>query len=251
MRKLFSLTGVVPIGVFLVGHLATYSSALLGRDELDRALERARSPYALVWEALLIWLPLAFHAGYGIKVAFEGKSNATSYPYARNWAYLMQRLSGIVALAFIVVHVWQLRLPLLLGKLDRSEVFAELCASLSSTGIGGVPLLALFYLVGIAATVFHFANGLNGFCFSWGIATTRAGLKRVSAVTGLVGVVLFAVGANSVVYFATGSRLTLTLTNAGGGPPALTCQDVIEETGQTAAPAHRPTSGPLARNGAR
>lgn len=226
LRKLFSLTGVVPIGVFVIAHLGTYSTALLGRDALDRALEASRSPYGLVVEVVLVWLPLVFHAGYGIKVLFEGRSNASRYPFARNWSYVMQRLSAVVVLAFIAAHFFEFRLPLLRGKLAHQDLFYELCASLSSTAAGGVPWIALGYLLGLAATAYHLANGLSGFCFSWGIVNGRRGLARVHALTGLLGVIVFAVGANSVIYFSTGSRFSFSATRYEGSTPPLTCRDV-------------------------
>jgi succinate dehydrogenase / fumarate reductase cytochrome b subunit len=149
------------------------------------------------------------------------------YPWARNWAYVLQRASAVVVLVFIAVHVLQFRVPLLLGEIDQRDVFYELCASLSSTSAFGVPWVALGYLLGLAATVYHFANGLSGFCFSWGIASGRRGLRRVQALTGLLGVLLFAVGANSIIYFSTGSRFSFSAAGSPSATPALSCRDVV------------------------
>lgn len=223
-RKLFSLTGVVPIGVFLVAHFWTYSKALSGRTAFDEAM-RAASPYLTLLEVLFVWLPLTFHALYGLKVTFEARSNASRYAYSKNWMFVLQRVTGIVALLFIGYHFWHFRLKLLTGDLAQEDVFPELCASLSSTGPGGLPYIALAYLVGVAASAFHLANGLHGFCFSWGITASRRATRLASAVFGLFGIVLFALGANTVIYFATGSRIVLSTDRPGpSSTPAVTCE---------------------------
>lgn len=224
LRKLFSLSGVVPIGAFLVAHLWTYSKALSGRHAFEDALRRA-SPYMTVLEVLLVWLPLLFHTLYGLKITLEARSNAGRYPYSRNWMFVLQRVTGILALLFIGYHFWHFRLKILTGDLAHEDVFPELCASLSSTGPGGVPYVALAYLVGVAVSAFHLANGLHGFCFSWGITVSRRATRVAAAAFGVFGIVLFALGANTVIYFATGSRIVLSTDRPGPNEqPPVTCQ---------------------------
>ena len=224
LRKLFSLSGVVPVGVFLVLHLWTYSSALSGRHAFEKAA-LSDSPYLFVFEVFLVWIPILFHGLYGLKISFEARPNAGKYPYSKNWMYVLQRVTGIVALVFIGYHFWQFRLPVLTGELAREDLFGQLCGSLSRTVGGGIPVMALAYLVGVAASVFHLANGLHGLCFSWGITTSRRALRIASAVFGVFGLLLFVLGANTVIYFAPGSRLVLSTNRPGPSDlPAVTCQ---------------------------
>src|SRR5262249_31767701 len=150
----------------------TYSSALQGRQAFERAVGLTAAPYFLVLEVAFVWLPLIFHGVYGIKLWFEGQSNLTRYPHFENWMYSLQRLTGGLSAIFIIYHFWHFRWPLLLGKIGREDLFPELCASLSST-FKGIPGVALASLLGIAAATFHLANGLTGFCFSWGITQSR------------------------------------------------------------------------------
>jgi len=231
LRKVFSLTGVVPIGCFLVMHLWSYSSALNGRHAFETSfasgvLNASQSAYGWVLEALVVWLPLLFHAIYGIVISFEARPNTRTYPYSRNWGYVLQRISGVVVLVFIGYHAYQVPIQVALGKLDQHDVFSELCASLSSTVSGGIPAVAVGYLVGIAATCYHFANGLTNFCFSWGITTSRQASRRVAGVAGLVAIALFGLGASSVIYFATGSRVVLGWPASASSPPAIGCGDL-------------------------
>jgi len=204
LRRMHSLSGVVPVGAFLVVHLWTNASALAGQPAFDAAVSRIHeTPLLPLVEVLFIFLPLAFHAGYGVKLAFEGRPNAAAYPYARNWAYTLQRVTGIVALIFILYHLQELRLPKLLGQLRPEGFYPTLSLRLSST-IAGVPWLAIGYLIGVGASVLHFANGLTTFVMSWGISGSRASQQRLGAAFALAGVFLFALGAATTIYFATG-----------------------------------------------
>jgi hypothetical protein len=102
-----------------------------------------------------------------------------------------------VVLVFLAVHLGEVALPRLTSGLAPNQYYTVLSAHLSWTW-AGVPWLALFYLVGLGATATHFANGL--------FAATGGG-HPVRRTTITLGVVLFALGAASVVSFATGSRL--------------------------------------------
>lgn len=209
LRKLHSLSGVVPVGVFLVFHLWTNAKALGGQRPFDEAVRDIQDlPFLPVMELALVLAPLAFHALYGVKLAFEGRSNVGAYPYNRNWMYLAQRITGLVALAFIVWHISEIWLQKVAGRLSPRDFYPVLCERLS-TSHGGVPLIALAYVLGVGACVFHFANGLWGFCFSWGITISRRSQRISATVFGLVGLVLFFMGASTAIYFATGSRLTI------------------------------------------
>jgi succinate dehydrogenase/fumarate reductase cytochrome b subunit (b558 family) len=209
-----------------VVHLFINARALNGREKFETtATDLSAIPYLLILEIAGIWLPLAFHAAYGLALSFEARPNVGKYPFSRNWAYTLQRLTGIVALAFIAYHLWQFRIQVLLGRANPEDLFPELCRKLSSTTPGGIPLMALLYLVGVAAAVFHFTNGLYGFCFSWGVTLSRRSARIASGVFGVLGLALFALGAGTVIYFATGSSLILSLTGHPlAGPPALSCE---------------------------
>ncbi|MCC6645047.1 MAG: succinate dehydrogenase [Polyangiaceae bacterium] len=205
LRKLHSLSGVVPVAGFVVFHLWTNARALSGQEAFDAAvLDINHMPYLPLLEAGIL-LPLAFHGLYGVKLALQGRPNLGRYGYARNWMYTLQRASGVVALLFIVAHLWELRVQKALGVLGPTGFYPTLVAHLSST-VGGVPLSAIFYLVGIAACAFHLANGLFGFCASWGLLLSRRSQRAGMLAFGALGVAVFLLGANTTVFFATGSR---------------------------------------------
>ncbi|MEB2312661.1 MAG: succinate dehydrogenase cytochrome b558 subunit [Sorangiineae bacterium] len=227
LRKLHSLTGVIPVGIYLSLHIFTNAKAMEGAQAYDEAVAGlARWPYWSVVEVVGLYLPLAFHALYGVKLTLEARPNNRRYPFSRNWMYTLQRVTGLLALGFIAYHLWHLRAQVGLGTMERADYFPRLCATLSSTTASGIPVAAIAYLIGVAACVFHFANGLHGFCFSWGITVSRRAARSTALVFGLFGVALFAVAASTIIYFATGSRLVLAPGAASGAPPPITCRDL-------------------------
>jgi succinate dehydrogenase/fumarate reductase cytochrome b subunit (b558 family) len=165
-------------------------------------------PFLPLIEVFGIFLPLAFHAIYGVAIAFTGRSNAGRYPYARNWFYIAQRVTGIVALAFIAFHLWEYRIQKWLFGMPPEAFYGTLSERLSSTR-AGVPWVAFGYTVGLAASVFHFANGLWGFSVSWGIAITQRAQRRVGLMCAAFGVALFLTGFETVLHFATGAAVLL------------------------------------------
>jgi succinate dehydrogenase/fumarate reductase cytochrome b subunit (b558 family) len=206
LKRLHSLSGVVPVGVFVVEHLWTNAKALQGEDAFASAVGDIQAlPYLPLIEIFGIFLPLAFHSFYGVVLAVGGKPNALRYRYARNWLYVLQRVSGLVAFLFIAYHLYEFRIQKWLFGMRADAFYGTLSAHLSSTA-HGVPWLAIFYLIGILAVVFHFANGLWGILFSWGVTVTRAAQRRSALACAALGVALFLLGANTVLYFATGVR---------------------------------------------
>lgn len=115
-RKWHSLMGVIPVGVFLTQHLIVNNFATRGAEAFNKAagfMELLPFRYAL--EIFIIFLPILYHAIYGLYIAFTAKNNAVSYGYFRNWMFVFQRISGIVTLIFISWHVWETRIQAMLG----------------------------------------------------------------------------------------------------------------------------------------
>lgn len=234
LRRLHSLSGVFPVGLFLVTHLFTNAKALKGQVFFDRAVADINHlPFLPVIEIFGIFLPLFFHAIYGVKLAMGGRNNVGSYPYSRNVLYTLQRASGLVAFLFIGWHLWEFRIPKLLGYMGADAFYPTLEAHLSST-YNGFPVLAVVYLVGIAASVFHFANGLFTFGFSWGIFLTRRSQRIFATTFAVVGAVVFVMGAQTTLYFATGARFPIP-SDPNSSPTVEQCS-VVDPTPRTPSP---------------
>jgi succinate dehydrogenase / fumarate reductase cytochrome b subunit len=205
IRRAFSLSGVVPLGAFLVVHLAMNARALSGGWAFARTVDAVdRVPGLPLVESIFVFAPLVFHGALGLWLVVTRRSLTPRAPYPRVLAVAM-RATGVVLLAFLAFHLASIRFHVPGTRLGGGELATLLDAQLSTTA-RGVPWQGLVYLVGTTCVTLHFVGGLWGF-----YATTRAGResarRRRQAAWGAValGVVTWMAFADIVVLRATGS----------------------------------------------
>lgn len=205
LGRLHSATGVVPVGAFFVLHLWTNARAMQGRAAYDLLVRRLQSAPGLVALEALVLAPLAFHAGYGVLMTLGRVPSPPPARHSTSWSRPLQRSTGAVTLAFVCFHLWSLRVQVALGRMRPPDFFSTLCDSLSSTTSVGIPLAAPAYLFGLAASSYHFANGLASFCRRFELVARERPARILSFACTLLGMALFLAGASTVVYFATGA----------------------------------------------
>lgn len=203
VRRLHSLTGLVPVGVFLCFHLAANASVLVPGEpgaEFQRSVERihALGPLLVPVEIAGIFIPLLFHALLGLVIVFTGESNAQQYRYGPNIRYTLQRVSGVIAFVFILYHVWQMHwlgAPFGGGRFVlHSELGAPLAAQTTAGAIQAGWWIAPIYFFGIVASVFHLANGIWTSLITWGITIRPQTQRTAGYVCAVFGVVLSLAG---------------------------------------------------------
>lgn len=195
-RRLHSLLGVIPVGLFLIQHLIINHFATRGVEAFNNASHFMENlPFRYFLEIFVIFLPLIFHAIYGVYIAFTARNNTSQYGYFRNWMFYLQRISGVITLIFVTWHVWETRIAAGLGKV---EVNFSLMQNILSD-----PFMLAFYIVGVISTTFHFANGLWSFFVSWGLTISPRSQRIMTYVTLIVFVVLSYIGVASIFAFAT------------------------------------------------
>lgn len=229
IRRLHSLTGIVPIGVFLIAHLLTNSSAAWGafalREHLPGVEATADKGLAYFWKEVMwintqvphlllieltLWVSIAFHSVFGVYFALSGKSNTNRYAYQSNWRYSLQRLSGYIGIVFIFYHVatlrwgWSFLVP---GGTKWSAEFAgsTLAAAIQGSENGytiGGAVVTLLYFVGVTMLVYHFANGLWTAAITWGITISASAQRRWGYVCAGLGAALMVMGWVSILVFA-------------------------------------------------
>src|SRR5215470_16140108 len=92
LRKLHSLSGILPVGAFLAEHFWSNSAALVSAQKYnDVSQELQTIPFRPFVEWVAIFLPILFHGGYGVYIWLRGKSNVSDYPWVGNWLYTFQR----------------------------------------------------------------------------------------------------------------------------------------------------------------
>jgi len=202
LRKLHQLSGIVPLGIFVLEHFYTNSKAINGAGAFNEAVKDLQAiPYILLVEIGGIFIPLIYHAVYGLVITMESRPNNLNYPYPRNWFYLIQRTTGVILFFFILFHVLNFRFGLIPGLNSVSVAHApEQAFEIVAREFRMIPIF-LLYLVGITATVWHLANGIWLFMVDWGIAIG----ERAQRLTGYAcigfGIVLLLVGINAAVAF--------------------------------------------------
>ncbi|WP_257346455.1 succinate dehydrogenase cytochrome b558 subunit [Pseudalkalibacillus decolorationis] len=194
LRRLHSLLGVIPIGLFLLQHLTVNHFATRGRDSFNAAAHFMESlPYRYLLEIFIIFLPIIFHAVFGLYITFQARNNVSRYGYLRNWMFLLQRITGIITLIFISWHVWETRLA---AALFGSEVNFNMMEEILDN-----PLMVGIYVVGVLSTIFHFSNGLWSFLVSWGFTITPRSQKIATYVTIGIFFVVSIIGLRSIYAF--------------------------------------------------
>ena len=204
LRKLHQLSGIVPLGLFLLEHFYTNSKALGGDKQFNDAVtDLQKMPYIVLLEVFGIFLPLLFHAVYGLVITFEAKPNNLQYATVRNWFYTLQRVTGVILFFFILFHLLHFRFGLLykLGLTADSVAHnPEIAFAIVREGFSKTWVFAL-YILGITSTVFHFANGLWLFMVDWGIAIGEKAQRAAAYACLLIGAGLLAVGLNAAAAF--------------------------------------------------
>jgi succinate dehydrogenase/fumarate reductase cytochrome b subunit (b558 family) len=199
---------MVPLTAFFALHLWINARATQGRRAYETWAYALQSfPGRAVFETVFIALPLAFHAVYGVLVVLDRVPGYPEPPHAHPWSRSMERATGVAALLFVAFHVVAIRFPLLTGELVAADLHPKLVESLSTTSSLGVPVAAVLYLLGLAATAYHLANGVSRFCLRAGMGETPRARRVLSVSCTLLGTLSFFVGANTVIYFATGAPL--------------------------------------------
>ena len=202
LRKLHQLSGIFPLGIFLLEHFYTNSKALSGSQDFNNAVRDLQSiPYILFVEIGGIFIPLLYHAIYGLVITVEARPNNLAYPYARNWFYLIQRITGVILFFFITFHVLNFRFGLIPG-LNTMSVAHHVDESFNIVAreFRMVPIF-IIYVIGITATVWHLANGLWLFLVDWGITIGERAQRLTGYACIAFGAVLLLVGINAAVAF--------------------------------------------------
>ena len=192
-RRLHSLSGIVPIGAFLIEHIVSNFETWNGPAAYAKQVLFLNSlPMVRLLEWVFIFIPLAFHAGYGVYIAFRGRSNVNVYPWAGNWGYYMQRVTGIIALLYIIQHVWRQRFAGVQLPEHPGAAFAKVQHELHN------PWMLAIYVIAMIATCWHFAYGIWLFAAKWGITPGDRARKRFGYVCAAVGTGLCVMGLMSI-----------------------------------------------------
>ncbi|MBK1645589.1 succinate dehydrogenase [Thiocapsa imhoffii] len=197
LRRVHSLLGLIPVGAFLIFHLWENSQSRLGAEHYNEQVVAALKGmnYLPLLEIFVIALPLLFHAGYGLVISAQMRSELLRYRYPRNHLYWMQRISGIGILFFLLLHVGMTRIQGFWDPAVAEDLYTHMQALLSQPWLLGV------YVVGLLLSVFHFANGLSSMAIAWGVTTSVRAQRLFGGFCVLFGLLLAALGLHGLMGF--------------------------------------------------
>lgn len=207
IRRLHSLTGLLPVGLYMCVHLATNASTLGGPAMFQKNVDLIHSlgPALPIVEWTFIFLPLLFHAIVGVVIIRSGNPNLSSYHYVSNVRYWLQRVTAWIALAFILYHVFHMHgwfhnklwLDKVAEPLGGHQFDPHKASSTAALALGSI-VKKLAYGIGVVSSVFHFANGLWTMGITWGVWTSAKAQQRANWLCGGVGVVMTIVGLSAL-----------------------------------------------------
>lgn len=194
-RRLHSLLGVIPVGLFLVFHLSLNFTAVGGEEAYNGAtgiMELVPHNLLLLIEWVVIYIPLLFHAFYGVFIAFTATPNTGRFSTYRNWMFSLQRFTGVFLVIFVAWHIFQTRIQKALGAEVDFNMMEEIVSN---------PFMLGFYIVGILSATFHLSNGLWSFLVSWGITQSPQSQKVATYVTNIIFLILSVMGVVAILSF--------------------------------------------------
>ena len=207
IRRLHSLSGLIPVGAYMVVHLLVNASVLESPAAFQKNVYQIHSLGSLLpfVEWTFIFIPILFHAIIGVAIVMGGIPNTGNYPYAANRRYTLQRVTGMIAFFFIAIHVFHMHgwfhADMWLDKVARPLGGAEFhpfsAASSAGLALQSLTMVAI-YLIGILACVYHLSNGIWTMGITWGAWVSPQAQKRALNVCTVFGVLLAIVGVGAL-----------------------------------------------------
>lgn len=195
LHKLHSLTGIVPVGYYLVQHLVLNSFTVAGPERFNGVLaffESIPNFVLLALEVTAIWVPLLFHAIYGLFITSRAKQNyiGDKYGWSQNRMYTFQRYSGIFIFAFLIYHVSTTTV----AKYIQHSIDPISYAAWQQKLTDHAYMIFVLYVLGIVASTYHLSYGVWNFCIRWGITISDRAQRQVQKFSLAMFVVLTLIG---------------------------------------------------------
>jgi succinate dehydrogenase / fumarate reductase cytochrome b subunit len=208
IRRLHSLSGLIPVGAYMVIHLLVNSTVLESPGQFQQRVYDIHSFGSLlpILEWGFIFTPILFHAIVGVVIIQGGLSNYSNYQYGSNARYSMQRITGMIAFFFILWHVFHMHgiihadwwVQNVANPLNGALFYPFSAASSAGQAMQVNIVIPILYIVGVTASVFHLANGIWTMGITWGVWTRPAAQRRALYACGVFGLLLGFVGLSSV-----------------------------------------------------
>jgi len=179
IRRLHSLSGLIPVGAYICVHLLTNATVLNSSAMFQNAVYLIHSLGGILplVEWVFIFIPILFHAILGVVIIRGGLPNTSSYKQTGNMRYTLQRATGMIAFLFILWHVFHMHgwfpgegwLQGIVEPLGGHQFRPFNAASTAAAALQQSILIPICYAIGLLACVFHLANGIWTMGITWGV----------------------------------------------------------------------------------
>jgi succinate dehydrogenase / fumarate reductase, cytochrome b subunit len=223
LHKIHSITGVIPVGYYVVQHLTLNSFSLAGPEKFNGVIgffEGMPKFFLLAVEVLAIWVPLLFHAVYGIFITGRSQQNfiGTKYGWSENRMYTFQRYSGIFLFFFLIYHTLSTTGVKYATGSSTGLLYQAWHDKLTSFGF----VFLIIYALGVLTASYHLAYGIWNFCIRWGITVSDEAQRRIQKVSFLIFVGVTLVGWAALVGFLLNIHPSTSTTAMSPAPVAVT-----------------------------
>ena len=215
IRRTHSACGLI-FGAFLVEHM--FATALGLRPGLFEPY--MCGVHAVIrqtpWLEVLVFLPLVTLVPFGLYLLAKAglRYNVKKCKRGGKLRFFLQRVSAVVILAFIAFHLLSLRNwgPWSTGMEAAKSAVATTAADSTTTAFttsfrqiwdflpsaGALPMrfaAIVFYLLGTAAAIYHFTNGLWTGAIAWGLTPSDYSQRQSLWACTAFGIILMLLGA--------------------------------------------------------
>ena len=182
-KAVMAVTGIIGV-LFVIGHMVGNLQVFQGADRLNAYGHLLHGPLnELVWGArVVLLLALVLHVVAAYQLTMQNRA-ARPIEYAVRTSQVSTlasrtlRWGGVLLLAFIIYHLLDLTIGTVNPAFQEGDVYANLLGSMHR------PLIAVFYIVAMAALGLHLYHGAWSSLRTLGVAQASASpLKRRAAV---------------------------------------------------------------------
>ena len=191
----------------MVLHLAVNASVINGAATFQNNVLNIHKFGSLlpVLEWTFIFIPILFHMIFGFVIIAGGMPNPHNYPYSANYRYTLQRATGMIAAAFITIHVFHMHgwfhneswLRYVVEPLGGGQFRPYNATSTAGLALQNV-VMVVIYAIGVTSCVYHLANGIWTMGITWGVWTSPQAQKRASYVCSAFGLLMMVVSATAL-----------------------------------------------------
>ncbi len=182
-KAVMAVTGIIGV-LFVIGHMVGNLQVFQGAERLNAYGHLLHGPLnELVWGArVVLLLALVLHVVAAYQLTMRNRAArpveyATRTPQVSTLASRTLRWGGVLLLAFIVYHLLDLTIGTVNPAFVEGDVYANLLGSMRR------PLIAVFYIVAMAALALHLYHGAWSSLRTLGVAQASVSpLKRRAAV---------------------------------------------------------------------